>query len=139
MSATQQVPLSHRAGRGSVLIVDDVLVVRMWIAEFLRGRGFEVIEAASGEEAIGVLEAGPPVDLVLSDVYMPGAEVDGVLLARWVHERRPDLKIILATGVPHALEPSDLAICACPLLSKPYDHRELERRITTVLQRAAAD
>jgi hypothetical protein len=70
---------------------------------------------------------------------MPGAAVDGVLLARWVHERRPDLKIILATGVPHALEPSDLAICACPLLSKPYDHRELERRITTVLQRAAAD
>jgi hypothetical protein len=46
MSATQQVPLSHRAGRGSVLIVDDVLLVRMWIAEFLRGRGFEVIEAA---------------------------------------------------------------------------------------------
>jgi CheY-like chemotaxis protein len=139
MSATQQVPLTHSVGRGSVLIVDDVLLVRMWIAEFLRGRGFDVIEAASGEEAIHALETGPPVDVVLSDLYMPGAAVDGVSLARWVHERRPDLKIILATGVTHALEPSDLAICACPLLSKPYDHKELERRIATVLQKETAD
>jgi CheY-like chemotaxis protein len=139
MSATQQVPLSPALGRGSVLIVDDVPLVRMWIAEFLRGRGFEVIEAASGEEAIRVLEAGLPVDVVLSDLYMPGAEVDGVSLARWVHERRPDLKIILASGVTHSLEPADLAICACPLLPKPYDHKELERRIATVLHQEAAD
>jgi two-component system cell cycle sensor histidine kinase/response regulator CckA len=120
--------------RGCVLLVDDVLLVRMWIAAFLRGRGFEVIEAASGEEAIRVLEAGLPVEVVVSDVYMPGAEVDGLSLARWVHARRPELKIVLASGVMHGLQPADEAMCACPLLPKPYDHHELERRLTAVLQ-----
>jgi CheY-like chemotaxis protein len=137
MWATQQVPLPRRQGRGSVLIVDDILLVRMWIADFLRGRGFAVIEAASGEEAIRVLEAGFPVDVVLSDLYMPGSAIDGVSLARWVHQRRPDLKIILASGVTCFLEPVDQAMCACPLLPKPYDPRELERRLAAVLQQDA--
>jgi CheY-like chemotaxis protein len=134
MSATQRVPLPKKTSRGCVLIVDDVLLVRMWIADFLRGRGFEVIEAASGEEAIRALEAGLPIDVVLSDLYMPGAAVDGVGLARWVHERRPELKIVLASGVTRNLQPDDQAICACPLLPKPYDHRALERCLTSVLQ-----
>jgi CheY-like chemotaxis protein len=139
MSATDHVPPPPKAARGNVLIVDDVLLVRMWIAEFLRGRGFDVIEAASGEEAIGTLEAGRPVDLVLTDLYMPGAAVDGLSLARWIHERRPDLKIVLASGVTHSLEPSDEAICACPLVPKPYDHKELERRLAAVLEPARPD
>jgi CheY-like chemotaxis protein len=139
MSATQQLPLSHRVRRGCVLIVDDVLLVRMWIADFLRGRGFEVIEAASGEEAIRAVEAGFSIDIVLSDLYMPGAAVDGVALARWVREHRPDLKIMLASGVTHSLDPADEAICACPLLPKPYDHRELERRLAAVLQQQSPD
>jgi CheY-like chemotaxis protein len=106
----------------------------MWIAEFLRGRGFEVIEAASGEEAVRVLEAGLAVDVVLSDLYMPGAAMDGVALAHWVHEQRPELKIVLASGVTHNLAPDDAAICACPLLPKPYDHRALEHCLIGVLQ-----
>ena len=139
MSATQQVPLPRKAARGRILIVDDVLLVRMWIADFLRGRGFDVVEAASGEEAIRVLEAGFAIDVVVSDLYMPGAAIDGVSLARWLRQARPDLKIILASGVTHFLDPADEAICACPLLPKPYDHRELERHLVDVLQDGAAD
>jgi CheY-like chemotaxis protein len=111
----------------------------MWISDFLRERGFEVVEAASGEEAIHVLEAGFPIDVVLSDLYMPGAEVDGISLAHWVHEQRPDLKIILASGVTHFLDPADQAICTCPLLPKPYDHRELERRLAAALEQGVPD
>ncbi|MBV8186750.1 MAG: response regulator [Alphaproteobacteria bacterium] len=134
MPTTRQGPLPQKTGRGCVLIVDDVLLVRMWIADFLRGRGFEVIEAASGEDAVRVLEAGCAVDVVVSDLYMPGAEMDGVALAHWVHDQRPELKIVLASGVTRNLQPDDQAICACPLLPKPYDHRALERCLIGVLQ-----
>ena len=56
------------ASKPVVLVVDDVLLVRMLIADSLRARGFEVIEAGSGEEAIRILEAEHPVGAILSDV-----------------------------------------------------------------------
>jgi CheY-like chemotaxis protein len=61
----------------TVLVVEHVPVVRMLLANHLRGSGFQVVEAANGEEAIRIVEAGRPVQLVLSDVHMPGASMDG--------------------------------------------------------------
>jgi CheY-like chemotaxis protein len=81
----------------TVLVVEDVPVVRMLLAKLLRGAGFQVVEAANGEDAIRIVEAGRPIQLVLSDVHMPGARIDGLDLARWLHKHRPGLKVI---GVP---------------------------------------
>ena len=70
----------------------------MAIAEYLRDCGYHVVEAANGDEAISVLTAADcEIDLILSDVQMPGT-VDGFALARWVRQNMPGLEIILTSG-----------------------------------------
>lgn len=125
------------ASKPTVLVVEDVLLVRILISEFLRERGFEVLEAANSEQAIRVLEADYPVRAVLSDIYMPDAALDGVGLARWVRTHRPDLKVILGSGVVSTLDPADAAFHEGPLLHKPYKHDEVEQRLRRVI--AASD
>src|SRR5512139_614094 len=81
----------------AVLVVEDDVLVRTVLAAYLRECGFDVVEAGSADEAIRVLEAGIRVDIVFSDVNMPGS-MDGFGLARWLRRERPGLKIILTTG-----------------------------------------
>lgn len=80
-----------------VLVVDDEVLIRMLVADELRQAGLRVIEARSGDDALAVLKAGSSVDLVFSDVQMPGS-VDGVQLAREIRARYPHLPVILGSG-----------------------------------------
>jgi len=104
------------------------VLLRNLAAANLRESGFEVIEANSADEAIRVLQAEMPVDVVFSDIQMPGS-MDGFGLAQWVHRERPWLKVILTSGAARA------AKGAAPILAKPYDHGELERHIRSLLAR----
>lgn len=115
-----------------ILIVEDDLLVRSVAAAHLRECGFDVIEANGADEAIRVLQADVKVDIVFSDIQMPGS-MDGFGLARWVRRERPRLKIILTSGaVRTAKDTGDLGEQG-PILAKPYDHAELERRIRGLL------
>lgn len=80
-----------------VLVVEDEPLVRMVAAEGLNDAGFEVIEAASADDALRILDERDDVGVVFTDVDMPGA-VDGVELARLVHERWPELRIVITSG-----------------------------------------
>ena len=122
----------------TVLVVEGVPAVCMLLANHLRGAGFQVVEAANGEEAIRIVEAGRPVQLVLSDVHMPGTHIDGLDLARWLHEHRPGLKVILASRVIRALEAGDARFHEGPLLQKPFNPEELTRRLRSALGDQAA-
>ena len=73
MAASENVPTEEGVRPPVVLVVEDVVLVRMLIAERLRSRGLDVVEAGDGVEAVRVLEAGLPVHAVLSDIHMPGA------------------------------------------------------------------
>jgi two-component system cell cycle sensor histidine kinase/response regulator CckA len=84
-------------GEGTILLVEDEEGLRALNARGLTSRGYTVLEAGNGVEAIDVLEkSGKPVDLVVSDVVMP--EMDGPTLARELRSRNPDLKIIFVSG-----------------------------------------
>ena len=84
-------------GEGTILLVEDEEGLRALNARGLTSRGYTVLEAGNGVEAIEVLEkSGKPVDLVVSDVVMP--EMDGPTLARELRSRNPDLKIIFVSG-----------------------------------------
>jgi two-component system, cell cycle sensor histidine kinase and response regulator CckA len=84
-------------GEGTILLVEDEEGLRALNARGLTSRGYTVLEASNGVEAIDVLEkSGKPVDLVVSDVVMP--EMDGPTLARELRSRNPDLKIIFVSG-----------------------------------------
>ena len=112
----------------TILVVEDDVLVRSLVATYLRDSGFDVIEANGADEAIRVLEADVPVDIVFSDIQMPGS-MDGFGLAEWVGHERPWLKVILTSGAART------AGHAGPILAKPYNHAELERHIRGLLAR----
>ncbi len=87
-------------GTGRVLLVEDEDVVRSFAVRALKSRGFEVLEAASGVEALEVMEkCGGEVDIVVSDVVMP--EMDGPALLKALRAKNPDIKIIFVSGYPN--------------------------------------
>ena len=118
----------------TVLVVEDEVLVRMVVSDYLRDCAFHVVEAGSGDEAIQILEAGIEVDIVFSDVHMPG-EIDGFALSHWVRRARPGVKVILTSGVARSAKAAGDLCEEGPLLAKPYNHRDLERHIRGLLGR----
>ena len=89
--------IADLTGSATILLVEDEEAVRSFAARALVSRGYRVYEAASGVEALDVMqEAGGQVDLVVSDVVMP--ELDGPSLLRELRKTRPELKIIFVSG-----------------------------------------
>ncbi len=116
----------------TVLVVEDQVLIRMGIAEFLRSCGFQVVEAGSAEEAIQVLRNEEPIHVVFTDVCMPGS-LDGFGLAQWVRRERPGVKVILASGVTRTVQAAGDLCDDGSLMAKPYDPRQVERRIRLLL------
>lgn len=81
----------------TILVAEDDPLTRMVLSDALRASGFEVIETASGAEALSVIEAGRSVDLLITDIQMPGS-LDGNALARIVLKLLPAIKVIVAAG-----------------------------------------
>jgi CheY-like chemotaxis protein len=105
----------------------------MPIADFLREKSYRVIEAPNAAEAMAILQAGEQVEVVFSDVFMPG-EMNGIALARWIRQKYADIRVILASGaaVAEDILPGDTD---APLLAKPYDFSDVAekiRRLTTI-------
>lgn len=88
-------------GRGlqptKVLLVEDEILISAIVADELRDYGFDVLEAATGEAALSYLESGAEVDVIFTDVNLPG-DIDGSQLAVRARELRPDLPIVYASG-----------------------------------------
>ncbi|KAA2242152.1 hybrid sensor histidine kinase/response regulator [Salinarimonas soli] len=110
--------------RGTVLLVDDDVDVADAVKAVLAQRGYRVEVATGAEEALDAIERRP-VDLVLSDVTMPGG-LSGVELAQAVRARRPGMPVVLITGNPRALGDHDGEF---PLVVKPITGRKLEEAI----------
>jgi two-component system, cell cycle sensor histidine kinase and response regulator CckA len=90
-------PAPDLTGQGTILLVEDEDPVRAVNARALSARGYTVLEAASGIEALQIIEQrGEPVDLVVSDVVMP--EMDGPTLLGELRKLYPDLKVIFVSG-----------------------------------------
>jgi DNA-binding NtrC family response regulator len=105
--------------RRTILLVEDDALLRVSIADHLRGRGYHVIEAGTVIEAATVLSSGPQVHLVFSDVDLPGA-TGGLSLAVWIGAHHPDVPLILTSGV-RAVMPALANQRRIPFIPKPYD------------------
>jgi len=91
-------PGQEAATQATILVVEDEVLVRMFIAEQLREAGYCVIEAADAREAMEVLRHhGVYVKLVFSDVQMPGF-MDGLALAKTIRSEYPLIKVVLTSG-----------------------------------------
>jgi CheY-like chemotaxis protein len=115
----------------AILLVEDDEALRYAFARTLRGAGFRVLEAADTMAAIGILEGAAPVDLLVTDVVMPGRP-HGFALARMARLQRPGLKIVYLTGATDLPE-SELRAADGPVLQKPVAAEVLVAQIAAML------
>ncbi len=120
-------------GRLSVLVVEDEVLIRMIVSDALRDAGYSVIEAMNGDEAVEILGASAVIDLIFTDVRMPGA-VDGLALLGYARSRFPDLPVIITSG--HLQPAAAFADGATEFLSKPYRPEQVIAVIGTEFAKA---
>jgi CheY-like chemotaxis protein len=119
-----------------ILVVEDNTEVRETVVRQLRDLGYDTLEAPSGKEAIDILISDERVDLMFSDVVMPGG-MDGMQLAEAANALRPDLKILLTSGFARAsIQDGATSAYLKNLLSKPYRKTELAERLRATLDAA---
>lgn len=105
------------APRQTILVVEDELIIRFMVSDDLRDAGYEAIEACNADEAIAILKSSVAVDLVITDVRMPGS-LDGLGLLAFIRATFPRLPVIVMSG---HLEPG-LALLggATQFVAKPF-------------------
>jgi PAS domain S-box-containing protein len=135
-SATASGTGSERGGRETILVVEDSDQVRMLVTAQLHDLGYRVIEAANGSDALAVLADGQDIDLLFTDIVMPGG-MTGKALADEARRRRPNLRVLFTSGytensiVHHGRLERDINF-----LSKPYRRRDLAETLRRVLDAA---
>jgi two-component system, response regulator PdtaR len=115
----------------TVLVVEDEMIVRMTISEYLRDEGYDVIEAGTADEALTILQNGTGIDLVFTDVRMPGS-IDGCELARRIRTHWPKLPVILTSGYSDELLTAR-SISEDIVVPKPYRPQAIVTTIKAVL------
>jgi len=124
---------SDRQGSETILIVEDRPDIAELARLFLEDQGYATHVVHNAREALELLDKGVQVDLLYSDLIMPGG-LNGVMLAREVRRRRPKIKVLLTTGYAEtSIERTDAGGTEFDVLSKPYNRQELVRKVRIVL------
>jgi CheY-like chemotaxis protein len=127
-----QAPGLPPRGAETVLLVEDEPGLRELTAIVLARQGYTVLKAANGREALGIVQDGPQIDLVLTDMVMP--EMGGRMMADWIQAMRPGLKVLFTSGYTEcsmggAVDP------AMEFIAKPYTPSALLRKAREVIDR----
>jgi CheY-like chemotaxis protein len=132
MTLSRPNPLLARddARAAIVLVVEDEILIRAAVAEYLRRLRYTVVEAADAAEAIGVFVSGELIDVVICDVDMPGT-MDGLGLARWISRHHAALPVLLTSGRRIALSAGKIPPNS--FIGKPYRLAELAKRLKSML------
>jgi CheY-like chemotaxis protein len=116
----------------TVLVVEDEPLVRMLIVDVLSDLGFTAVEARSAEEALREIDTGRRIDLLLSDVGLPG--LNGRQLAEIARKRRPKLKVLFLTGyAEHAMRRSEFLGPGMDMMVKPFEVGKLSAKIAEIV------
>ncbi|MBH0236468.1 response regulator [Methylobrevis albus] len=107
-----------RDGKPVVLVVEDSTLIRMSAVDLVQSAGYEALEACDADEAIRILESRGDIDLVFTDVQMPGT-MDGIKLSHYIRDRWPPVKLIVASGAAILAESSLPG--GSRFFAKPYD------------------
>ena len=120
------------AARPRILVVEDNEDVRELAESMLGAAGYAVVSAPSGERALELLDGNNRIDLLFTDVIMPGG-MNGLQLAERVRERRPETPILITTGYMEELPSPTGRTQPLDVLSKPYRQEELLSRVRAIL------
>ncbi|MBO9881296.1 PAS domain-containing protein [Xanthomonas sp. D-109] len=122
-----------RQGDETILIVEDRPDIAELARLFLEDQGYATHVVYNAREALELLDTGVHVDLLYSDLIMPGG-LNGVMLAREARRRRPKIKVLLTTGYAESsIERTDAGGNEFDVLAKPYNRQELTRKVRMVL------
>jgi CheY-like chemotaxis protein len=125
--------VSQQKTATSIMVLEPDILARMAISEYLRGCGYKVMEGVLAQDALTVLHAGIPVDIVLAEVRMAG-DLDGLELAKKIRADFPGTDIILTVGVANAADRA-AKLCDDGPLKKPFHPKELVTRIQLLRER----
>jgi two-component system cell cycle sensor histidine kinase/response regulator CckA len=121
-------------GVGTILLVEDEDAVRMFAARALKGKGYRVLEARNGEGALDILNSEEHIDLMVSDIVMPG--MDGATLARFLRVEKPEIPIILMSGYNEEMGRGDFdADPNISFIAKPFSLADLAALVKSVIEK----
>ena len=141
--ATEQAPLTVKSsdaglpgGHETILCVEDDKIVREFVAQRLQALGYNTIVSASATEALAVVRGGTPIDLVFTDIVMPGS-MNGWQLADEIRQLRPQMRILYTTGYSNVSSERMGSVAGIHLLEKPYRLSRLAQMIRQAIADAA--
>ena len=117
---------------GTVLLVEDEPLVRMAVGEHLEECGYRVLYAGDSDDALEILKLRQEIDVVFTDVRMPGS-MDGLGLARWIVENKPRIAVMVASG-DTAKDTVLKELCGAKAFLKPYNFDEVTQHIRDAIQ-----
>lgn len=146
MSSDMAPPIENRSnwstdailGKRTILVVDDSHDVRELAASHLRKAGYRILMAQSGEEALEVLERYGEIDLLFTDIIMPGG-MNGLQLAERIRQVHPNVPVLLTTGYMEDLPRPARSTVAFRTLAKPYKLTELMELVKATLAENAVN
>jgi two-component system, response regulator PdtaR len=115
-------PVNRGKGMAVILIVEDEVLAGEYLEFVLQKAGYEVVNTASAEEAIAVLEHRRDISLIITDINLPGL-MNGLKLAAAVKDRWPPINIIIVTG--YSAPESDEIPAGSLFVAKPYDAQKM--------------
>ena len=127
-----EAPEAPETGNETVLVVEDDPAVRSLARAMIEDLGYRTVEAANADVALEILEARQDIDLVFSDIVMPG-RLNGLSLAKRVIERRPGLPIVLTSGYSSHYSDPDGILSTVDFIGKPYHQTDLSLHLRKAL------
>jgi len=133
--AVEASELPHTGSGETVLVIDDEITVRMLMTDVLKEAGYRVLEAKDGPSGMRILESGVRIDLLITDVGLPGG-MNGRQVADAARLTRPDLKVLFVTGfaenaaVGNGHLPPGMAV-----ITKPFQVGDLVRKVGEIIDR----
>lgn len=118
--------MTPAAGKSVLLVEDDALVGAV-LREMLTALGYHVLDVASGAEATRIIEGNSPLDILLTDLSLPGS-ISGIAIIKSANAHRPSIRKVLMSGFLSGEEASELDLLAdVQLLSKPFTLGQLQK------------
>lgn len=133
MSSRSKQKLRNVAATATILVVEGDVLMRMVISDYLRERGYRVIEGAGSEEAQTILQTHNTVNAVLTAVRLSG-KLDGFALAQWIRANYSEVDVVLATGPVMAAKKAGV-LCEEGPIDQPYHPDQVVKRLTLLLER----
>jgi PAS domain S-box-containing protein len=131
--AGESVPIPVAGGSETILVAEDDEQVCTTVVELLRGLGYQVLRAGDGESAFAIIASGIKIDLLFTDVVMPGP-LRSPDLARKAQERQPDMAVLFTSGyTQNAIVHGGRLDKGVELIAKPYTREELARKVRHVI------